>query len=129
MPLCTFLRKMSSTRPSSATKPSETTGVSSTTPCAKHVIPVSPNSFYAYLAAIAYGLKGLHIEKRAKEIWGQLGQLRTGIDRFSEEFLVLGRHLDNARGKYGDADGRLVKLREALEKISGAEDSTGDETP
>jgi DNA recombination protein RmuC len=96
---------------------------------AKHVIPVSPNSFYAYLAAVAYGLKGLHIEKRAKEIWGQLGQLRTGIDRFSEEFVVLGRHLDNARGKYGDADGRLVKLREALEQISGGEEAGGEPVP
>jgi len=92
----------------------------------KHVIPVSPNSFYAYLAAVAYGLKGLHIEKRAKEIWGQLGHLRTGLERFSDEFTVLGRHLENARSKYGDADGRLVKLRSAIEDISGGEESGGD---
>jgi len=34
----------------------------------KHIIPVSPNSFYAYLMALVFGLKGFKIEQQAKTI-------------------------------------------------------------
>ncbi len=85
---------------------------------ARHVVPVSPNSFYAYLMAIAYGLKGLRIEERAAEIRGQLGEIRQALGRFSEEFQVVGRHLENARGRYGDADRSLARIRETFRLIA-----------
>ena len=48
----------------------------------KGVIPVSPNSLYAYLQAIVLRLKGLKVEERAKEIIQYLSRLRGGFGNF-----------------------------------------------
>ena len=56
----------------------------------RRVIPVSPNSFYAYLRVIVLGLKGLRIERDAQEIQARLGRLRGDLDRFRETLQRLG---------------------------------------
>jgi len=80
----------------------------------KRVIPVSPNSFYAYLQVIIHGLKGLQIEQRAREIMGYLDHLRVDEDRFRQEFDILGTHLSNAHKKYEDAQRRLDHFEDRL---------------
>ncbi len=80
----------------------------------KHVIPVSPNSFYAYLQAIALGFRGLQIEKQAKEIMGFLDRLMGDIGRFRADYNTLGGHLENARKKYDEAERRLGRFEEKL---------------
>lgn len=81
----------------------------------KKVVPVSPNSFYAYMRTILLGLQGFQIEKRAKEIMSQLGKLSREYDRFAREFEVLGSHLTNAKNKYEEADKRLGRVQDQLE--------------
>ncbi len=83
----------------------------------KKVIPVSPNSFYAYLRVILLGLKGMAIEKGAKEILFSLAQLRSGFDRFTTDFSKIGRHIDNAKNTYSEGEKRLIKLSDKLAHI------------
>lgn len=83
----------------------------------KKVIPVSPNSFFAYLQAIALGLKGLEIEKSASEIKDKLGRLRVDFRKFIEDFEILGGHLSNAMKKYEDADKKLGRFDEKLNSL------------
>jgi DNA recombination protein RmuC len=83
----------------------------------KRVIPVSPNSFYAYLQVIALGLRGLSIEQSAREILSALGRLQGDVGRVREVFDTLGTHLENARRKYAEADKRLAAFEGRLETI------------
>jgi DNA recombination protein RmuC len=80
----------------------------------KRVIPVSPNSFYAYLQAIAFGLKGLQIEQQAQEILAYLSTLEGEMGRFAGDFEVLGKHLINAKNKYDEAERKLSRFEEKL---------------
>ena len=80
----------------------------------KKVIPVSPNSFYAYLQAIVLGLKGMKIEERAKEIIQYLGRLEGDFGRFREEFNLVGKHLGHAQSSFQNADKRLDQFGQKL---------------
>jgi DNA recombination protein RmuC len=80
----------------------------------RRVIPVSPNSLYAYLQVIVLGLRGFQIERDAREIQARLGGLRGDVERFRETFDVVGRHLTNARNKYDDAASALSRVEGKL---------------
>lgn len=85
----------------------------------KHVVPVSPNSFYAYLMAIAYGLRGMHIEKQAQEIRGKLVDLQQGFGRFFDVFNSLGKNIDMASRKFDEASKKAERFHDNLSLITG----------
>ena len=89
----------------------------------KHVVPVSPNSFYAHLRVIALGLKGLQIERSAKEITQNLSRLGSELQRFSELYEILGTHLNNAKNKFDEADKKLNAFSERLKNVQSLPDS------
>src|SRR5216110_962631 len=84
---------------------------------AKRVIPVSPNSFYAYIQTILLGLRGMKVEERAQEILGELSRLRGDFEKIQENFRVLGRHLTNASGSYSETEKTMTKLDAKLSQI------------
>jgi DNA recombination protein RmuC len=88
---------------------------------AKRVVPVSPNSFFAYLSTIATGLKGMQVEARAREIMAELGRLQTDYGRFAEAFRLVGTHLGNAQRKYEDADKLSTRLGDRLSAVTERE--------
>ncbi len=88
---------------------------------AKRVIPVSPNSFYAYLQTILLGLKGLHVEEQAQEILKGLARLSGDFEKFRADFELVGKHLTNTKARYDEADKRLLKFGDKLQSLSGTE--------
>jgi len=83
----------------------------------KHVLPVSPNSFYAYRRVIALGLKGLQIERSAKEIFQNLERLGSELQKFTGLFDTLGTQLSNAKTNYEKADKQLAGLVEKFRTV------------
>jgi DNA recombination protein RmuC len=84
----------------------------------KRVFPVSPTTLHAYLLVITLGLKGMQIEQHAQEVMAYCGQLGRDFDRFRTDFDVVGKHIQNAQSKYGEADRRLERLGARLERAS-----------
>ena len=84
----------------------------------RRVIPVSPNSIHAYLQAIAYGLMGLRIERRAQEILKGLQQLQGDFGTFRDAFDLGLKHLRNAQINFGNADQRAEKLAEKVQQFA-----------
>lgn len=86
----------------------------------RRVIPVSPNSIYAYLQTVSLGLRGLRVEENAVRILDSLDRLKGDFGRFREDFALVGKHLSNARLKFEDSERKLARLEDKLE-VSGSD--------
>ena len=94
----------------------------------RRVIPVSPNSFYAYLQTILLGLRGMEVSKQAKEIINQLKSLNNEFALFEDDFRMVGKHLGNSNKKYDEAGKHLERFGGKLSAIEAAPvDDTGQE--
>ena len=93
----------------------------------KKVIPVSPNTFYAYLHTILIGLRGMKLEKHVKDIINQLGQLKNKLGQFQESFDLVGKHMSNASNAYTKADKKLSELENGIARLE--EPQTIDSPP
>lgn len=87
----------------------------------KRVIPVSPNTFYAYLNTILLGLRGLRVEKYAKEIMSELKKVEKELQSYGEDFRMIGKHLSNAVNAFEKADKRFARLDDRVISLAGQE--------
>lgn len=80
----------------------------------KNVIPVSPNTFFAYLQTIVFGMRGFRIEEKAKLILQHLNGLKFTFEDLKNDFKTLGTHLRDARNKYDDVDRKINLFEDRL---------------
>jgi len=88
----------------------------------KKVIPVSPNTFYAYLQVITMGLRGFQISEQAKIILAQLQQMEEDLSQFETDFVKIGLHLRNLQASFEKSESRFGKMKDKII-------SMGRETP
>jgi DNA recombination protein RmuC len=77
------------------------------------VIPVSPNTFYAFLQVIIIGIRNLEIIKSAKQIQMGLSAIHKSFDFFYKHFLNIGDQIEKAVKSYhlGNEHINRFKLR------------------
>ncbi|MBI3998495.1 MAG: DNA recombination protein RmuC [Armatimonadetes bacterium] len=85
----------------------------------RRVIPVSPTTFYAYLAALVYGLKGLQVEKQAAQIRQGLAQLAMDFEKVRDPLGKLGDKIRLAQQNYDQARRSLDRFADRLGALSG----------
>lgn len=83
----------------------------------RRVVPVSPNSIFAYLQVIVLGLRGLRIEANARQIEEDLARLGGDLGKLRTPLATLGRHLGNAQKQFDDAQRELDKFETKLDEI------------
>lgn len=81
----------------------------------RKVVFVSPNTFYAYLQAILYGLRGINVQRNIQKIFQELGRLQIDFKKFQEDFDLIGSHLSNAAKKYNEAQEKLGQFKDKLQ--------------
>ncbi len=91
----------------------------------KHVIIVSPTSFFAYLQTVMQGLRALQIEESAKEIRKHVEQLQKHLLSYDEFMQKLGNNLGTTVNMYNKAYKEFGKIDKDVVRITGKE--TGSE--
>lgn len=85
----------------------------------KRVIPVSPNSFYAYLQTIMVGLKGMQVSQRAETIVREIESLRIELEKFTKAYDTVSQHIRNASSKLEEGSKLLNKVELRVESLAG----------
>lgn len=87
----------------------------------KHVIIVSPTSFYAYLMTVVQGLKALKVEDSVKKIMQNVISLDRHMKSYDENFKKVGTHLTTTVSMYNNASKELKKIDKDVYKITDGE--------
>lgn len=82
------------------------------------VIPCSPNTLYAYLQAIALGLRGLQIAQQARWIQGALQHLEQDADRAREAFTKAQNQLKYAANNMDGVGHALGSIEDRLQTLN-----------
>ncbi len=83
----------------------------------KKVVPVSPNSFYAYMQTVIMGLKGMEIGQKAMHMLSHLDGLKNEFERFVADLDTLGRHINNSRAKYEEVQRKAARFNDRLTEL------------
>ncbi|MCU0641378.1 MAG: DNA recombination protein RmuC [Candidatus Margulisbacteria bacterium] len=87
----------------------------------KHVIIVSPTSFFAYLETVLHGLKALQMEDNVKEIIKKVGELSKHLNNYDSFMQKLGNSLGTSVNQYNQAYKEFAKIDKDVAKLTAGE--------
>ena len=84
----------------------------------KHVIIVSPTSFFAYLQTVLHGLNALKVEKSVQEIVKKVGDLGRHLSSYQSFMVKVGNNLGTTVSMYNQASQEFRKIDKDVYKIT-----------
>ena len=99
------------------------------------VVPVSPNTLYAFLQIIILGVRNVEIVKNVQKLQKGLVALRKSFDHFYKRYEEMGKQIEKASESFRTGDRHIDRYRRhlesalRLESVPDEEPESGDETP
>lgn len=79
------------------------------------VIPVSPNTFYAFLQIIVISIRNLEIIKSAKKLQEGLAALQRSFEWFHKKYKQIGEHIEKAQEAYRTGNVHIERYKHQLD--------------
>ncbi len=95
----------------------------------KHVIIVSPTSFFAYLETVLQGLKALKMEESVQEIVVKVGELGRHLKSYQTFMGKLGSNLGTTVNMYNQAAHEFKKIDKDVYKITDGQEKIDVDLP
>lgn len=90
------------------------------------VVPVSPNTFYAFLQIIIAGIRQLDIITSAKKLHESLSTMQKSFEFFFNKFEDIGKHLDKASESYQIGEKHIQTYKKKLDTTLQLEEFEGE---
>ncbi len=94
---------------------------------ARKVIPVSPNTFYAFLQVILIAVHNVDLLQNAKKLQEGLADVQYSFEKFYERFEEVGVHLVKAADAYGKGDDHVKRFKQRVDKVLDLEFEDGNQ--
>jgi len=82
---------------------------------ARKVIPVSPNTFYAFLQVVMLGVRNIEIAREAKKLQDVLSKVEKDFEFFYRKFESVGKAIEKAGDAYRTGDNHVQRFKKNLE--------------
>ncbi len=82
-----------------------------------HVLPVGPNTFYAFLQVVILSLRNVEIIKSARQLQEGLARLERDFGLFDDRFQEVGRAIERASDAYRVGSGHVDRYKRRLEEV------------
>ena len=86
-----------------------------------HVIPVSPNTFYAFLQVVILSIRNVQIYSNVKKIQESLVDLQRSFERFYNKYDEMGKRLNQAAEAYRVGNDHVERYRRRLDSTLSVE--------
>lgn len=82
---------------------------------ANNIIPVSPNTFYAFLQIVIMGIRNLDIVKSAKKLQDALVKIERNFTQFYKKYEDMGAAIDKAQDAYKVGDTHIKRFKDSVD--------------